>query len=187
MKKKWLLSAGLSAALLIPLAGFSSNAEGQAKIMPNQVTFVNGGFFPGGVPKDGIISGGLGCVMDIHEFDKGLPVMDEEGNPTGLVGDTIVFLKGIKSNTAFSPDQVSVYVEVSSNGQKVLELPMIQEGADYKDGNPLWVGAIRLFETDLPTGTYNYQFKVKENGKNGKVLDVWVPKNHKFTVTDSRN
>jgi hypothetical protein len=178
VKKRWFWSlglAGLIGLLMLPLMGFSS-------IKPNEVTLVKGGFFPGGVPEDGIISGGLGCMPDVHEFDKGLPAEVE-----GLFGDTIVFITGVKSSsTSFSTDAVSVYVEINSNGQKVMELPLFQEGADYDNGNPLWVGAIRLFETNLPTGTYNYQFKVKEAGKNGHVLDVWVPKNHKFTVTDTR-
>ncbi|MFC3885595.1 hypothetical protein ACFOU2_19825 [Bacillus songklensis] len=65
---------------------------------------------------------------------------------------------------------------------------------DPNTEKPFWVSAL-YFEgdiqgegrtaIDLPTGEYNYKFKAKENDKNGHVLDVWVPENHKFTIVNS--
>jgi hypothetical protein len=207
--KRWLYTvgfAGLIAILLIPLMGFSANAKGQTKIKPNQITLESGGvgvplelaeeLFPGlyHSPTDGIISGAygeVGCVPDIHEFSKSNP------------GEHIVFTAGVEEfanneDAAAFLEDFTIYVEITSNGQKVVELPFFYhadpqsgEGVDPNTGKPFWVSALYFSEAypgakviDLPTGEYNYKFKAKANGKNGHVLDVWVPKNHKFTIVD---
>jgi hypothetical protein len=206
MRKKWLLSATLAVGLFaIPSVGFSA----QAKISPNQITLESGGFggllseaneyFPGlyHLPIDGITAGnggiGFGCVPDVHEFNKSI-----EG------GESIIFTAGV-SELATNSDAVAflndftIYVEITSNGEKVLELPFYYhgnpetgDGVDPNTGKPFWVSALYFNEAypgatvvDLPTGEYNYKFIAKANGKNGHVLDVWVPKNHKFTIIDN--
>lgn len=204
--KKWMysvLTAGLIAILLIPLMGFSANAKGKKAIMPNQITLQSGGIgvpfemvgdlYPGVYhqPADGIISGELGCVPDVHEFNKSVP------------GEHIVFTAGVKEfatndDAAALLDEFTIYVEITGNGQKIMELPFYYhadpetgEGVDPNTGKPFWVSALYFSEAypgatviDLPTGEYNYKFKAKANGKNGKVLGNWVPKNHKFTIVE---
>lgn len=200
MKKKLSYSAavlGITAVLAIPLMGFSSEAQGQSEIQPNQITLVSGGTsvpkvapIYKGEPKDGIISGTAGCQPDLHEFDK------------SITGSHIVFTAGIKEITSskeainFVNSGSKIYVDITSNGQKVAELPfslhemqvngVVKEVDDPNTGNPFWVSAVFLNgnnATNLPTGDYNYQFKAKD--ANGHVLAVWAPKNHKFTITDS--
>jgi hypothetical protein len=209
--KKWLYSAllaGLVAILLIPLMGFSANAKGKGKLMPNQITLQSGGvgvplglaeeLFPGlyHSPTDGIIGGvagglGLGCVPDVHEFSK------------SVEGEHIVFTAGVKEfetndDAAALLEEFTIYVEITSNGHKVAELPFnyhadpaTGDGVDPNTGKPFWVSALYFTDPgyptnviDLPTGEYEYKFKAKANSKNNKghVLDVWVPKNHKFTI-----
>jgi hypothetical protein len=189
MKKKWLLTAasiGLSAVLMIPLMGFSTAAPGQTKISPNQITLESGGWgVPGGIehePKDGIISGALGCQPDIHEFDK------------ARQGEHIVFTASVKEfkteqDAAGLKDDFTIYVEIRSNGQSVAEYPfeyhhnpITNVDVDPNTNRPFWVSPVNNLAV-FPTGEYNYQFKAKD--KNGHVLDVWVPKNHKFTIIDS--
>lgn len=200
--KKWIysvLTAGLIAVILVPLMGFSPNAKGKPKISPNQITLQTGGvgvplgeaneYFPGVYhqPTDGIIGGvagglGFGCVPDVHEFSK------------SVEGEHIVFTAAVKefaSNADVEAllDDFTIYVEITSNGQKVIELPFFYHGEDPNENKPFWVSALYFSEAypganviNLPTGEYNYKFKAKANEKNGHVLDVWVPKNHKFTI-----
>jgi hypothetical protein len=208
MKKKWFYSVamiGLIAVLLIPLMGFSSTSKGQTKIKPNLITLKSGGI---GVPLDqvpaelyhqpldGIISGAIGCQPDVHVFDKSNTAM----GPFGPETEHIVFTAGVaeipKQKIAEAiADKFTIYVEITSNGQKVLELPFrLHQTPDPNTGKPFWVSAL-YFEGDiqgkgrtavnLPTGEYSYKFKAKVINKNGPVLDVWVPKNHKFTIIDS--
>ncbi|MDP4128366.1 MAG: hypothetical protein Q8912_15725 [Bacillota bacterium] len=202
MKKKLSYSAavlGLTAVLAIPLMGFSAEAQGQSKIQPNQITLESGGTsvpkvapIYNGEPKDGIISGQVACQPDLHEFDKGID------------GSHIVFTAGIKEVTSqaeaanFVKSGSQIYVEITSNGQKVVELPfslherpndngVLTESDDPNTGLPFFVSAVHLNgdnPVNLPTGEYNYQFKAKD--QNGHVLAVWAPKNHKFTITDSK-
>jgi hypothetical protein len=199
MKKKLTYSAavlGLTAVLSIPLMGFSAEAQGQNKIQPNQITLESGGTsvskvapIYNGEPKDGIISGQVACQPDLHEFDKGID------------GSHIVFTAGIKEITTsaeavnFVNSGSKIYVEITSNGQKVAELPfslhempvngVVKEVDDPNTNKPFFVSAIFLNgNANLPTGEYNYQFKAKD--ENGHVLAVWAPKNHKFTITDSK-
>ncbi|MBP1934843.1 hypothetical protein [Ammoniphilus resinae] len=206
MRKKWLLHSLLAGMMTIPLMGFSSpDAPGQTKMKPNEITLESGGtsvpftlmedpppFFH--QPEDGIISGGLGCVPDIHEFSKSTP------------GEHIVFTAGIseledREEALALNDQFTIYVEIISNGGKNVELPFNYHiGPDGKDmdpntGKPFWVSAV-FFDAedahpgsaviDLPTGDYKYQFKVKENSKNNKghVLDVWAPENNTITIVE---
>jgi len=196
MKKKWLFHSLLAGMLTIPLMGFSSpDAPGQTKMKPNEITLESGGTSVlNAKSEDGIISGGLGCVPDIHEFSKSTP------------GEHIVFTAGIseledREEALALNDQFTIYVEIISNGGKNIELPFNYHiGPDGKDidpntGKPFWVSAI-FFDAekahpgstviDLPTGDYKYQFKVKENSKNNKghVLDVWAPKNNTFTIVE---
>lgn len=181
MRKRWLWSLGLSgiiALLLLPLMGFSYQKEREHH-EKQHLKLVSGGLFPGGVPKDGIISGGLGCVPDIHQFDKG-----QEG------GETIVFIAGISSPKSFDTSKVKVYVTVYSHEQKVATVQMMHSDGpeepmfDYRNGNPLWIGPIHLTGTeDLPTGKYSYKFKAVDN--RGEDVAEWEPKNNKFTVVDS--
>jgi hypothetical protein len=211
MKKKLFYSAaaiGLSTVLTIPLMGFSSVAPGPTKVKPNQITVESGGtsipyktMGEQGLyhqPTDGIISGTAGCQPDIHEFDKS----EKATNPyTGEVEPGhIVFTAGIKEiadveqANSFVEKGANIYVEITSNGQKVLELPFTTHEPDSNTNEPFWVSTVYLngavpggesdgrTSIDLPTGEYNYQFKAKD--KNGHVLDVWVPKNHKFTITE---
>lgn len=203
MRKKWLLSVTLAAGLFaIPSVGFSAQAK---VISPNQITLESGGtgapldianeYFPGlyHEPTDGIIAGiggvGAGCVPDVHEFNK------------SIEGEHIVFTAGVSefathTDAAAFLNDFTIYVEITSNGEKVLELPfqyhadpVTGEGVDPNTGKPFWVSALYFKEAypgatvvDLPTGEYNYKFIAKANGKNGHVLDVWVPKDHKFTI-----
>jgi hypothetical protein len=200
MKKKWLYSAALTGALVvgsIPLMGFSSVSAAQGKIQPNQITLQSGGTsvpkvapIYKGEPQDGIISGAAGCQPDLHEFDK------------STVGEHIVFTAGIKEVTTsaqavdFVNSGAKIYVEIKSNGQTVRELPFelhampvkgeVKEVDDPNTGLPFFVTAVNLNgdnAVELPTGDYNYQFKAKD--EKGRVLDVWAPKNHKFTIIDS--
>ncbi|MBM7652514.1 hypothetical protein [Neobacillus cucumis] len=203
MKKKWLYSAALTGALVvgsIPLMGFSSVSAAQGKIQPNQITLESGGTSvpykqmgdsPYHAPVDGIISGTQGCQPDLHEFDK------------SIAGSHIVFTAGIKEVLTkedaanFENSGAQIFVEIKSNGQTVKELPFelhampdngeLKEVDDPNTGLPFWVSAVYLNGSrnfvDLPTGDYNYQFKVKD--EKGRVLDVWTPKNHKFTIIDS--
>lgn len=202
MKKKLSYSAavlGITAVLAIPLMGFSSAAPGQTKVQPNDITLESGGTSVPykqmdnslyHQPLDGIISGTQGCQPDLHEFDKSIP------------GSHIVFTAGIKEITTstqavnFVNSGSKIYVDITSNGQKIAELPfslhemqvngVVKEVDDPNTGNPFWVSAVFLNgnnATNLPTGDYNYQFKAKD--ANGHVLAVWAPKNHKFTITDS--
>ncbi|MBS4211297.1 MULTISPECIES: hypothetical protein [Neobacillus] len=205
MKKKWFYTVALAGLIAIPLSGFSSDAKSKMKIMPNQITLESGGTsvpyslipnFPSFYhqPMDGIISGALGCVPDKHEFNKSTP------------GEHIVFTAGIgefstEEQALALNDDFTIYVEITSNGQRVLELPFEYHRApdgttvDPNTKKPFWVsalyfksikeGPIERKGIDLPTGEYNYKFKVKVNGKNGHILDVWVPKNHKFTIIDA--
>lgn len=214
--KKWIylaVTAGLIAMLLVPLMGFSANAKGKPepnKIMPNQITLRSGGIgvdfadpefldAPDYVkamyhqPVDGIISGQLGCVPDVHVFNKSVP------------GEHIVFTAGVKEFAKHADvvnflDDFTIYVEITGNGQKILELPFYYhadpetgEGVDPNTNRPFWVSALYFADAypgatviNLPTGEYNYKFKAKANGKNGHVLGNWVPKNHKFTIVDSK-
>ncbi|NOU97413.1 hypothetical protein GC093_29905 [Paenibacillus sp. LMG 31456] len=209
MRKKVLFSAaaiGLIAALSIPLIGFGTTTA-YAKVKPNQVTLESGGVgVPIGIgpfdpkiyhePTDGIISGALGCVPDTHEFDKSNTGI----GPGGVEHEHIVFTAGVteiseQGEAVESKGDFTLYVEITSNGQKLIELPFrLHDTPDPNTGKPFWVSAL-YFEgnvqgdgrtaINLPTGEYNYKFKAKEIGKNGHVLDVWVPKNHKFTIVDS--
>jgi hypothetical protein len=205
MKKKLSYSAavlGLTAVLAIPLMGFSAEAQGQSKIQPNQITLESGGTsIPIGTgpfstdiyhePTDGIISGTQGCQPDLHEFDKSQTTI----NPmTGLVEPGhIVFTAGISEfgtdiSKADDFDKgAKIYVEITSNGQKVYEKALYRHpGVDPNTHKPFYVTAVWLDgknAANLPTGEYNYQFKAKD--ENGHVLAVWAPKNHKFTITDS--
>jgi hypothetical protein len=185
--KRWFYTlglAGLIAVLLIPLMGFSSNAEGQKILKPNQIMLESGGIGVPGFekPRDGIISGTAGCVPDLHEYDK-----------TAEFGH-IVFSAGVKKmrnqEQAEKNPELKIFVEISSEGKIVGEFPFVlHETPDPNTEKPFWVSAIYFEEAytganviDLPTGDYNYKFIAKD--KNDKVLDVWVPKNHKFTITD---
>src|SRR4051794_20238647 len=127
MKKKWLYSAVLTGALVvgsIPLMGFSSVSAAQGKIQPNQITLESGGTSVSkaapiykGEPKDGIISGTAGCQPDLHEFDN------------SISGSHIVFTAGIEEvknptdAVNFVNSGAKIYVEITSNGQKVTEVP----------------------------------------------------------------
>jgi hypothetical protein len=206
MRKKWIISVILAVGLFgIPSAVFG--AQGNGKISPNQITLESGGvgvpldwaneYFPGlyHQPTDGIIAGnggiGAGCVPDVHEFNK------------STEGEHIVFTAGVSefathADAAALLNEFTIYVEITGNGQKILELPFYYhadpvtgDGVDPNTGKPFWVSALYFKEAypgatvvDLPTGEYNYKFKAKANGKNGHVLDVWVPKNHKFTIVN---
>lgn len=207
MKKKLFYSAavvGLTTVLTIPLMGFSSTAPGQTKIKPNQITLESGGTSvpyslmgdPGFYhqPSDGILSGTEACQPDVHEFDKSKTAINPQGE---VEPGHIVFTAGIKEITEveqadkFVANGGNIYVEITSNGQKVLELPFTTHPADPNTNEPFWVSTLFFGgdidskgrkSVDLPTGEYNYQFKAKD--KNGHVLDVWVPKNLKFTITE---
>jgi hypothetical protein len=201
MKKKLAYSAavlGLTAVLSIPLMGFSAEAQGQSKIQPNQITLVSGGtsvpYFVDPTihyqPLDGIISAAAGCQPDVHEFDKNAIA----NGPNGAEPAHIVFTAGISEfgtdrdkAVAFGENGASIDVEITSNGQKVLEQALsLHSGVDPNTNKPFWVTAVWLGgdkSAHLPDGDYNYQFKAKD-GK-GHVLAVWAPKNHKFTITES--
>jgi hypothetical protein len=204
MKKKLTYSAavlGLTAVLTIPLMGFSAEAQGQSKIQPNQITLQSGGTsIPIGIgpfstaayhePTDGIISAAAGCQPDLHEFDKNAIAY----GPNGAEPAHIVFTAGISEfgtgrdkAEAFDEKGAKIDVEITSNGQKVMEQPLyLHPGVDPNTNKPFWVAAVWLKgdkPANLPDGDYNYQFKAKD--KNGHVLAVWAPKNHKFTITDS--
>lgn len=200
MKKKLSYSAavlGLTAVLAIPLMGFSSETQGQDKIQPNQITLVSGGtsvdYGDGSSayhqPLDGIISAAAGCQPDIHEFDKNAIAY----GPNGAEPAHIVFTAGISqfgTDTSKADDfdkGAKIYVEVTSNGQKVYEKALYRHpGVDPNNHKPFWVTAVWLNgdkSAHLPDGDYNYQFKAKD--ENGHVLAVWAPKNHKFTITES--
>jgi hypothetical protein len=205
MKKKLTYSAavlGLTAVLAIPLMGFSSEAQGQSKIQPNQITLQSGGTsIPFGIepfntaayhePTDGILSAAAGCQPDLHVFGKN----DIAHAPNGDVEPNhIVFTAGISQfgtdrtkAEAFDASNAKIYVEITSNGQKVLEQALdLHPGVDTNTNKPFYVTAVWLKgekSANLPDGDYNYQFKAKD--ENGHVLAVWAPKNHKFTITDS--
>ncbi|MBP1934844.1 hypothetical protein [Ammoniphilus resinae] len=204
MQKKWLLHSLLAGIMTIPLMGFSSptNTPGETKIEFNQLTLESGGTSvpyksmeaPPPIlhhPEDGIISGAAGCLPDVHVFNK--KIKDEH----------IVFTAGItqldtREKALALNDKLTISVEISSGGNKILELPfeyhMDPEGKDIdpNTNKPFWVSTL-YFNVEgahpganvlnLPTGEYEYQFKVKNNEK-GHVLDVWVPDNNKFTLVD---
>ncbi|PLR96493.1 hypothetical protein [Bacillus sp. T33-2] len=207
------LLAGLAAVLLFSLMGFSTQAKGKHSFNLNLINLESGGIgvplgmaneqFPGlyHQPTDGIIAGnggiGFGCVPDVHEFNK------------STAGEHIVFTAGVKEFATHAAaakflDYFSIYVEIRSNGKKVLELPFQyhvnhetgEVAVDPNTGKPFWVSALYFKNAypgatviDLPTGEYNYKFKaiskgIKGHGKKGYVLDVWAPKNNKFTIVE---
>jgi hypothetical protein len=197
MRKKWLLSVTVAVGLLaVPSIGFGAPAK--EKISPNQITLESGGIGSPlwHKPTDGIISGAAGCVPDIHVFSKG-KVPTVTGEP-----DHIVFTAGVKEIATltdakkYKADQegslFTIYVEITSNGQKLIELPLHYHkgpggiNEDPVTHKPFWVNALFPGAIDLPTGDYNYSFKAKANDENGNghVLGTWVPKNHKFTIVD---
>ena len=210
MKKKWFKSAalvGLIAVLSIPLMGFSSHEKEKEKERLD-IELRSGGIgvpfgqlppdVPAGLyhqPKDGIISGAIGCQPDVHVFDKSNVGM----GPFGPETEHIVFTAGIKEISTqkkaeqLEKDGVTIYVEISSNRHKILTLPFhLHETPDPNTNKPFWVSTL-YFEgditgpgrtaVDLPTGEYSYKFKAKD--KKGRVVDEWEPKNHKFTIVKS--
>jgi hypothetical protein len=204
MKKKLTYSAavlGLTAVLTIPLMGFSSEGQGHSKFKPNQITLVSGGTSvpytqmgdtsPYHQPKDGIISAAAGCQPDLHVFGKN----DIAHAPSGAEEPNhIVFTAGIKQfgthrekAEAFDASGAKVYVEITSDGNKVLEQPLyLHPGVDPNTQKPFYVTAVWLGGTEdakLATGEYNYLFEAKD--QKGKVLDKWAPEDSEFIITDS--
>lgn len=178
MRKKWLLSVTVAVGLLAaPSVGFGAPAKA---ISPNQFTLENSG------STDGIIQGGF-CIPDVHvysksEFADGKIILFSAGVKESAVMDLTDPEAAYKALLDYSKS-FTIYVEIKSNGQGILELPLSPHGVDPKSGKPFWLTP--LFN-DLPTGDYNYSFKAKANDTkgNGHVLGTWVPKNHKFTIVD---
>jgi hypothetical protein len=208
MKKKLLYSAsvvGLSAALLIPLMGFSSNANDKGKVNSGNFALESGGIgVPIGVgpfdpdtyhkPTDGIISGAVGCVPDVHTFNKQNTGIGPDGS---IEPEHIVFTAGVteisdQKRAGKFAVKYTIYVEISSGDQVIKELPFaLHATPDPNTEKPFWVSAVYFAgdiqgegrtALDLQPGDYTYKFKAKD--KNGNDLDTWIPENHTFTITD---
>lgn len=195
--------------LLIPLMGFSSAGNRHSEKEKEDIELRSGGI---GVPmsalppeaaglyhepKDGIISGAIGCQPDIHVFSKS-NIGTLDGQQTA---EHIVFTAGIKGISTptdanqFDASGSKIYVQITSNHKKVLEQVFYQHPfVDPNTQKPFWVSTIYLkgdvpggagpgrSAIDLPTGDYSYKFVAKD--KKGHVVDVWEPENHEFTITE---
>jgi hypothetical protein len=85
-----------------------------------------------------------------------------------------------------------IYVEVSSDGDVLYEQEFVRHPTDDPNtSKPFWVSAFHLggdipgegrSAVDFAPGEYTYKFVAKN--KNGQSIDVWVPKNDKFTIID---
>jgi hypothetical protein len=205
MKKKWFYSAtlvGLIAVLLIPLMGFSRAGDrhdenekarqhvelrsGGLGVPMNQLPPDLAGLYH--EPKDGIISGAIGCQPDIHVFSKS----NVGQGPFGPEPEHIVFSAGIKEISTqakankFDASGSKIYVQITSDRHIVLEQAFHQhETLDPNTQKPFWVSAVYLggpAAANLPTGEYSYKFIAKD--KYGHVIDVWQPEKHKITITE---